>query len=566
MEKVWLKQYPVGVAVEIDCTQYASLVALLDVAFSKYATRSAITCMGKSLTFAQLDMYSRHIAAWLQAQGLQPGARVALMMPNILPYPLWIAAILRAGYVVVNINPLYTARELEHQLIDSGAEVIVVLENFAAVFQKVVARTQVKHIVVLSMGDMLGKAKGALVNFVVRKVKKMVPSWSLPGALTLAQVLRLGGGGVFKKAKLTHSDIAFLQYTGGTTGVAKGAALTHRNLIANVLQLETWMQPALRKQLAIAQIVSIGVLPLYHIFGLTVSCLLSFHLGGLSVLIPNPRDIPGLIKVLASRSFHMSPAVNTLYGALINHPDARKIDFSNLKVSVAGGMAVQEVVAKKWLSLTGCPIIEGYGLSETSPVATCNLDEGGFTGTIGLPMPSTEVVIRGVDGADLPYGEIGEICIRGPQVMQGYWQQPAETAAVMTQDGYFKSGDMGVMDSRGYIKLAERKKDIIIVSGFNVYPSEVENIVASHPGVLEVAAVGTPDAHSGEVVKIFVVRKDANLSEADLIAYCRENLTAYKCPKQVVFCDQLPKSTVGKILRRVLRNPEELAQAVAAAS
>lgn len=560
MEKLWLKQYPAGVPAEIDASPYRSLAQLLEESFRTYAAKRAFVCMDASITYGDLDRLSRQFGAWLQSRGLKPGARVAIMMPNVLQYPVVLAGVLRAGYVVVNVNPLYTPRELEHQLKDSGAEAIVILENFAATLQAVLPNTPVRHVVVASMGDMLGTVKGAVVNFVVRNVKKMVPEWQLPNCVRFNDVLRESRQLTLAPVNTGPDDIAFLQYTGGTTGISKGAVLLHRNVVANVLQSEAWMQPALDKGAPIDQVITITALPLYHIFALTVCCLLGMRNGGLSVLIPNPRDIPGFIKELQKYRFNMFPAVNTLYNALLNHPDFDKVDFSGLRVANGGGMAVQEAVAKKWLSRTGCPIIEGYGLSETSPSATCNpTDTDAFSGTIGLPLPSTEIAIRDDDGNDVPLGQPGEICLRGPQVMAGYWNRPDETAKVMTPDGYFKTGDIGVMDERGYTKIVDRKKDMILVSGFNVYPNEVEGVVAECPGVLEVAAVGVPDVHSGEVVKLFIVRKDPALSEESVIAFCRERLTGYKRPKYVEFRTELPKTNVGKILRRELRDSRQAA-------
>lgn len=560
MERFWLKQYPAGVPAEIDASQFRSLAQLLEESFRTYADRRAFVCMDKTITYGELDQLSAHFAAWLQSRGLRPGARVAIMMPNVLQYPVVLAAVLRAGFVVVNINPLYTPRELEHQLKDSGAEAIVILENFATTLQQVLARTPVKHVVVASMGDMLGGLKGAIVNFVVRNVKKMVPAWELPNCVRFNSVLAEGRKLKLQPVTTGPDDIAFLQYTGGTTGVSKGAVLLHRNIVSNVLQSEAWMQPALKKGGHIDQPITITALPLYHIFALTVCCLLGMRSGGMSVLIPNPRDIPGFIRELQKYKFNMFPAVNTLYNALINNPEISKVDFSGLRVANGGGMAVQEAVAKQWLAKTGCPIIEGYGLSETSPSATCNpTDTDAFSGTIGLPLPSTEVAIRDDDGRDVPLGQPGEICIRGPQVMAGYWNRPDETAKVMTPDGFFKTGDIGVMDERGYTKIVDRKKDMILVSGFNVYPNEVEGVAAECPGVLEVAAVGVPDTHSGEVVKLFVVKKDPALTEADVIEYCKERLTGYKRPKYVEFRTELPKTNVGKILRRELRDTRQAA-------
>ncbi|MFC5476545.1 long-chain fatty acid--CoA ligase [Paraherbaspirillum soli] len=554
MDKFWLNSYPEGVPADIDFTQYSSLVHLLEEAFQKYAARNAYACMGKYLTYAEMDQLSRKIGAWLQSKGLQKGARVAIMMPNVLQYPIAIAAVLRAGYTVVNVNPLYTPRELEHQLNDSGAEAIFILENFATTLQQVVARTKVKHVVVASMGDLMGM-KGLLVNLVVRHVKKMVPSFSLPGSITFNSVLSAASSMQLKPVTLSQDDVAFLQYTGGTTGVSKGATLTHRNVVANVLQAEAWLLPNLAKGPKIDQLAFVCALPLYHIFALTVCSLLGMREGALSLLIPNPRDISGLIKELSKYKINMFPAVNTLYNALLHHPDFAKLDFSGYRVCVGGGMAVQKVVADKWQEVTGCPIIEGYGLSETSPIASanpCSITE--YSGTIGLPLPSTEIAILDDAGNPVAQGEPGEIAIRGPQVMAGYWNRPEETAQAMTPDGFFKSGDIGVMDARGYTKIVDRKKDMILVSGFNVYPNEIEGVVALHPGVLECACVGVPDEHAGEVVKIFVVRKDPTLTVEQLMAYCREQLTGYKRPKYIEFRTELPKTNVGKILRRELRD------------
>jgi long-chain acyl-CoA synthetase len=555
MEKVWLKHYPAGVPSEINPLEYRSLTHLLEEAFQKYASRRAFVCMDKSLTYAEVDRLSRQLGAWLQSRGMKRGARVALMMPNVLQYPVALAAVLRAGYVVVNINPLYTPRELEHQLKDSGAEAIIILENFATTLQQVVGNTPVRHVVVASMGDLLGGLKGTLVNFVVRNVKKMVPAWSLPGSTRFNAALAEGKGLTLQPVDLGPDDIAFLQYTGGTTGVSKGATLLHRNIVANVLQSEAWMQPSLRKGAPIEQIVNITALPLYHIFALTVCCMLGMRSGGLSVLIPNPRDIGGLLKELSKYQFHMLPAVNTLYNAMLNHADFGTVDFSQLRVANGGGMAVQEAVARRWLERTKCPIIEGYGLSESSPSATCNpTDTDSFSGTIGLPLPSTEIAIRDDDGKDVARGEPGEICIRGPQVMAGYWNRPDETARVMTSDGFLKTGDVGVMDERGYTKIVDRKKDMILVSGFNVYPNELEGVVIECPGVLEVAAIGVPDENSGEAVKLFIVKRDPSLTEEAVREFCKERLTGYKRPKHIEFRTELPKTNVGKILRRELRD------------
>ena len=554
MDKFWLNSYPAGVPAEIDPSQYRSLVHLLEDAFTKHAARDAYLCMGKRMTYAQVDGLSRQLGAWLQSCGLTPGARVALMMPNVLAYPVAIAAVLRAGYTVVNVNPLYTARELKHQLIDSGSSAIIILENFATTLEQVIADTAVQHTVVVKMGDLLG-AKGLLVNFVVRNIKKMVPAYSLPNATSFHHALAEGAGKTLQQVTLTHDSIAFLQYTGGTTGVSKGAVLSHRNIIANVLQSEAWLQPALDHEPRMDQMNIVCALPLYHIFALTVCCLLGTRTGACNLLIPNPRDIGGFIKALSTFRMNMLPAVNTLYNGLLNHPDFSKLDFSGLKISNGGGMAVQKAVAERWMKVTGCPISEGYGLSETSPCATCNpADATEYTGTIGLPFPSTEIVILDDDGVPVPLGVAGEIAIRGPQVMVSYWNRPDETAKVMTADGFFKSGDIGIMDARGYTRIVDRKKDMILVSGFNVYPNEVEGVVAAHPGVLECACVGVPDAVTGEAVKLFVVRKDPALTAEQLMDYCREQLTAYKKPKFIEFRTDLPKTNVGKILRRELRD------------
>ncbi|MBP1208228.1 long-chain acyl-CoA synthetase [Duganella sp. 1411] len=558
MEKIWLKSYPENMPAEIDPTQYRSITHLLEESFSKFADRNAYVCMDKFLTYGELDKLSRQMAAWLQSKGLKPGARVAIMMPNVLQYPVAMAAILRAGYVVVNVNPLYTPRELQHQLVDSGSEAIIVLENFATTVEQVIAHTQVKHVVVASMGDMLGTLKGAIVNFVVRTVKKLVPAFSLPGSVTYKKMLSEAAGMTLQPVKQGHDDVAFLQYTGGTTGVSKGAVLLHRNIIANVLQNEAWLQFKQQPE----QIVFVAALPLYHIYSLTISAFMGMRMGGLNLLIPNPRDIPGFVKELAKYRVAVFPAVNTLYNALLNNPEFAKLDFSSYSVCNGGGMAVQKAVADKWLKVTGTPIIEGYGLSETSPVATANrVDIKEFTGTIGLPIPSTEVEILDDDGNVLPLGQTGEIAIRGPQVMAGYWNRPDETAKTMTADGFFKTGDVGIMDERGYTRIVDRKKDMIIVSGFNVYPNEVEGVVAAHPGVLEVACIGVPDQNSGEAVKLFVVRKDPNLTAEQILEYCKHELTAYKKPKFIEFRDELPKTNVGKILRRQLRDEKPKAAA-----
>ena len=553
----WLAHYPAGVPAQVDWAAFPSCVEVFDQAIAKYRDRDAFVCMDKRITYGELDRMANAVGAWLQQAGLKRGARVAVMMPNILQYPIAILGILRAGLVVVNVNPLYTPRELEHQLKDSGAEAIFVLENFASTLEQVVEHTQIRNVVVCAVGDLLGFPKGAIVNFALRHVKKAVPAYEVPHATRFSTVLSDGGKATLAKVDTKPEDVAFLQYTGGTTGVSKGATLLHRNVIANVLQSEAWMQPGLNKKgTSNEQPVVICALPLYHIFALTVCCLLGVKTGSLVVLIPNPRDIGGFIAELKKYKFTMLPAVNTLYNALLNHPEFDSVDWSHLRIANGGGMAVQRAVAEKWIAKTGCPIVEGYGLSETSPSATCNAtDSPTYSGTIGYPLPSTEIVIRDDDGRDLPLGEAGEICIRGPQVMAGYWQRPDETAKVMYPDGFFKSGDIGVMDERGQTKIVDRKKDMILVSGFNVYPNEVEEVIAMHPGVLEVAAIGIPDTHSGEVVKIVVVKKDQGLTEQQLIEYSKDRLAGYKRPKVVEFRTELPKTNVGKILRRELRTP-----------
>ena len=559
MERVWLKQYPAGVPADIDVTQYASLVALLEESFAKFADRKAFICMDKSITYRDLDEMSLALAAYLQSKGLAKDARVALMMPNVLQYPIATAAVLRAGYAVVNVNPLYTPRELEHQLKDSGAEAIVVLENFAHTVQQVLGRTAVKHVIIGSMGEMLG-LKGVIVNLVVRKVKKMVPAYSLPGAVSFNEAVTAGRAVKFNKPNISPDDVAFLQYTGGTTGVSKGATLLHRNIVANVLQNDAWLQPALVAPPHVDQLFVVCALPLYHIFALTACYLLAVRAGGVNLLIPNPRDIPGFIKELQKYQVNSFPAVNTLYNGLMHHPDFRKIDFSKLKISNGGGMAVQRPVAEQWKQITGCSIAEGYGLSETSPTLTCNpATAGEFNGSIGIPVPSTYISIRDDDGNELPFGGAGEICAKGPQVMAGYWNRPDETAKVMTADGYFRTGDIGVMSPDGYTKIVDRKKDMILVSGFNVYPNEIEEVIASHPGVLECAVIGVADDKSGEAVKAFIVKKDPNVTAEDIISFCRENLTAYKVPKHIEFRSDLPKTNVGKILRRQLRDEKKAA-------
>ncbi|MES2070323.1 MAG: long-chain fatty acid--CoA ligase [Pseudomonadota bacterium] len=560
MDKFWLQSYPPGVPAEIDITQYQSLVQLMEQAFREYAARNAYVCMDKFLTYGELDDMSKKVGAWLQSKGLSKGARIAIMMPNVLQYPVAMAAILRAGYTVVNVNPLYTPRELEHQLKDSGAEAIFILENFAHTLAQIIDKTAVKHVVVASMGDMLGGLKGNIVNFVVRNLKKMVPAFSLPNAVRFKQMLSEAARLTFQPVAVGYDDVAFLQYTGGTTGVSKGATLSQRNVLANVLQNEAWLQPAITPEMEKEQMTIVCALPLYHIFALTVCSLLGTRKGSLNILIPNPRDMPGFVKELSKYKVNIFPAVNTLYNGLLNNADFAKLDFSGYRICSGGGMAVQKAVADKWLQVTGCPIAEGYGLSETSPVATGNpVTTKEFSGTIGLPIPSTEILILDDDGQPVPLGQPGEIAIRGPQVMAGYWNRPDETAKVMTEDGFFKTGDVGIMDARGYTTIVDRKKDMILVSGFNVYPNEIEGVVAMHPGVLECACIGVPDANSGEAVKLFVVRKDPTLTAEALMAYCKEQFTAYKKPKYIEFRLELPKTNVGKILRRELRDEKKAA-------
>ncbi len=561
MERIWLKQYPAGVPADIDVTQYTSLVELLEESFAKFSDRKAFICMDKSISYRDLDEMSLALGAYLQSKGLQKGARVALMMPNVLQYPISTAAVLRAGFAVVNVNPLYTPRELEHQLKDSGAEAIIVLENFATTVQQVMGKTSLKHVIVGSMGDLLG-LKGVIVNLVVRRVKKMVPAYSIPRAVAFNDAVAAGRNLKLNRPKLGPDDVAFLQYTGGTTGVSKGATLLHRNILANVLQNDAWLQPALKKPPQVDELLIVCALPLYHIFALTACFLLGVRAGGTNLLIPNPRDMAGFVKELMKYQVNFFPAVNTLYNGLLHTPGFDKVDFSKLKVSNGGGMATQKPVAEKWLAVTGCSLSEGYGLSETSPTLTCNpADTDTFSGSIGIPVPSTYISIRDDDGNEVPLGQPGEICAKGPQVMANYWNRPDETAKVMTADGYFRTGDIGVMDERGYTKIVDRKKDMILVSGFNVYPNEIEEVIASHPGVLECAVIGVQDARSGEAVKAFIVRKDPNLSAEDIIKFASTQLTAYKVPKQIEFRNDLPKTNVGKILRRQLRDEKKAAAA-----
>ena len=558
MDKFWLKSYPEGVPHDIDPEQFRSLNQLLEDSFRKNATRPFSVCMDRWMSYGELDELSSALGAWLQHLGLEPGARVAIMLPNIPQFAVTMAGILRAGYTCVNVNPLYTARELEHQLKDSGATSIVILENFAGTLEEVIDRTPVKHVVIASMGDLLGPWYGRWITFAVRHLAKMVPAYKLPltNGRTVTPFKRAitdGGGMVLKPAQSTLDSVAFLQYTGGTTGLSKGAVLTHRNIVAAILQAEAWFTPALRRLGDVSKTNGIAALPLYHIFALTL-CLLAIRWGSHLTLIPNPRDFGKFIEVLKKRPFHMLPAVNTLFNALLQHPQIKTVDFSNLCVSQAGGMAASEGTAKHWLQVTGCPMIEGWGMSETCAIGTNNpVLNTEFSGTIGLPLPSIEVAIKDDEGRSLPVGESGEICIKGPQVMTGYYQQPAENEKAFTADGFMRTGDIGIMDERGYTKIVDRKKDMIIVSGFNVFPNELENVVSLCPGVVECAAIGIADDKQGEAIKIFIVKSDPTLTEEQIAEYCKQNLTGYKRPKYIEFRDDLPKTNVGKILRRELR-------------
>jgi long-chain acyl-CoA synthetase len=555
LDRPWLSAYPPGVPTDIDASQYTSLVALMEESFSKNASAVAYSFMGKDITFGQTDSLSQAFAAYLQGLGLAKGDRVAIMMPNVPQYPVTVAAILRAGFVVVNVNPLYTPRELEHQLKDSGAKAIVIIENFANTLEQCIANTPVKHVVLTAMGDQLGMLKGALVNYVVRNVKKMVPAFNLPSAVRFNEAIAQGTRGTLKRPDIKPDDVAVLQYTGGTTGVSKGAVLLHRNVIANVLQSEAWNGPAMASMQGGVQPTYVCALPLYHIFAFTVNMMLGMRTGGKNILIPNPRDLPAVLKELSKHKIHSFPAVNTLFNGLANHPDFNTVDWSHLKVSLGGGMAVTGSVAKLWLEKTGCPICEGYGLSETSPSASCNpTNSKAFTGTIGVPIPGTYFKLLDDDGNEVPPGQPGEIAIKGPQVMAGYWQRPDETAKVMTPDGYFKSGDIGTVDERGFFRIVDRKKDMILVSGFNVYPNEVEDVVSGMDGVMECACVGVADDKSGEAVKLVIVKKNPELTEAQVREFCKTNLTGYKQPKVIEFRTELPKTPVGKILRRELRD------------
>ncbi|MEM9732343.1 MAG: long-chain-fatty-acid--CoA ligase [Pseudomonadota bacterium] len=556
MEKFWTKHYPEGVPAEIDPDSYSSLVALMEDSFSKYRNDNAYVLMDKFLTYGDLDKKSADMGAYLQSLGLQRGDRVAVMLPNVLQYPVASTAILRAGFILVNVNPLYTAKELEHQLNDSGAKAIVILENFASVLESIVAKTPIEKVVVASIGEMLSFPKGNIVDFVLRKVKKQVPAYSLPGHIKFNAALKQGAGMTLQKVELSGDDVAVLQYTGGTTGPSKGATLLHRTLISALLASDAWIQPGLKRNGGIdGQMIAICALPLYHVFAFVSCSLLAVRSGGLCVLIPNPRDLDATIKEMAKYKFHTFPAVNTLFNGLAAHPEFAKLDFSQLRISNGGGMAVTKAVAEKWLAITGCPICEGYGLSETSSGITCNpTDTDAYTGTVGLPMPNVEVRMVDEDGKEVPIGERGEIAIRGPQVMAGYWQQPEATEKAFTKDGFFLSGDVGVMDENGYSKVVDRLKDMILVSGFNVYPGEIEDTTGACPGVMETACVGVPDEKAGEAVVLYVIKEDPNLTEDAVRKFCADNLTGYKKPKYVEFKDEFPKTNVGKILRRELRD------------
>ena len=554
-EAVWRQNYPPGVPAEIDASQFSSLVSFMDDCVARNSTRIAYSFMGVDLSYAEFDRLGRAFAAYLQSLGLVRGDRVAIMMPNVLQYPVAVAGILRAGYIVVNVNPMYTPRELEHQLKDAGVRAVVIVENFAHVLSKCIAATGVRHVVLCSLGDLLGLVRGAVVNYVVRRVKKMVPAFELPGAVRFNDAIARGHKAPFNAPVIGPDDVAVLQYTGGTTGVSKGAVLLHRNLLANVLQSEAWYLPALQDLPGHAQITFVCALPLYHIFAFTLGMMMALRFGGKAVLVVNPRDLPALFKALARHTVHVFPAVNTLFAAMVRHPEFHTVDWSHLRISGGGGSAVQSEVARLWKEQTGCQICEGYGLTETSPVVTCNPTTAStFSGTIGLPLPSTEVKLIDDDGRPTALGEAGEIVVRGPQVMAGYWQRPDETAKVMTADGFLRTGDIGRMDARGYFTVVDRKKDMILVSGFNVYPNELEDLVTQLPGVLECACVGVADTRSGEAVKLVVVRSDPNLTEADIRHFCHENMTGYKQPKLVEFRQDLPKTPVGKILRRELKS------------
>lgn len=552
--KPWLKSYPEGVPHIIGESSYASLIEMFEESFAQYPNRNACEYLGKFMTYHELDDQSKHFAAYLQTLGLETGARIAIMLPNVMQFQIAMMGALRAGFVVVNVNPLYTSRELQYQLNDSGASALIILENFAHVYQKIAQQVSVKKVIVTSLGEFIG-LKGKVVDFVVRHVKKVVPSWDLPNSIRFKEALKIGASASYKKPSISLNDIAFLQYTGGTTGVSKGAVLLHRNILANAKQIEVWLEPGLKGK-QIDQMIFLCALPLYHIFALTACAVFGARIGGMLIMVPNPRDIPGFIKLLKSHpNIHIFPGVNTLFNALIHRPEFLKIKLPNLLVTIGGGMAMQKVVADEWQKLTGIPIAEGYGLSETSPVACVNTPLiQSFTGHVGLPVPGTEVVILGDGDVALPLGQAGEICIKGPQVMTEYWNMPEETRNVFTSDGYFRSGDIGYMDDQGYVKIIDRKKDMIIVSGFKVFPNEVEEVLSLMPGVLECAVIGTPDEETGETVKAFIVKRDESLSEEQVLAYCKQQLTNYKRPKKVIFRTELPKTNVGKILRRELRD------------
>ena len=550
MQRIWLARYPQGIPADVDVAAYRSIGAVFEMSAAKFGPRAAFVNMGTAISYSEMERLTRDFAAYLQGVLKLPrGARIALMMPNVLQYPIALFGALRAGYTVVNCNPLYTPRELKHQLEDSGAEVVVVVENFAGVVEQVIAATKVEHVIVTGLGDMLGFPKGLVVNFVVKHVKKLVPAWRLPSAVSFKAALRLGAKAPFERVDVGPDDLAFLQYTGGTTGAPKGAMLSHGAIVANLQQTHAWLRPVLEE----GRETIVTALPLYHIFALTVNCLIFVKIGATNVLITNPRDIPGFVKELARRPFTVITGVNTLFNSLLNNPDFAKLDFKPLRLSVGGGMAVQRAVAERWKRVTGKALIEAYGLTETSPAVAANpLDLADYNGSIGLPIPSTEIAIRSDDGRDLPVGEVGELCVRGPQVMKGYWKQPAETANVMMADGFLRTGDLAIIDEAGFVRIVDRKKDLIIVSGFNVYPNELEDVMTMCPGVLEAAAFGVPDQQSGQAVKVAVVKKNPALTAQDLIAHCRKHLTGYKIPRHVEFRDELPKSPIGKVLRRAL--------------
>ncbi|MGO9392420.1 AMP-binding protein [Rhodoblastus sp.] len=552
MDKIWLSSYPAGVPAEVDVDAYRSIGDVFLRTVDKYAARDAFVSMGAAITYGELDSLTRDFAAFLQSSLKLPrGSRIALMMPNTLQYPIALFGALRAGYVVVNCNPLYTARELEFQLVDSGARAIVIVENFAHVLEKCLAQTEIAHVITTQIGDMLGAPKGQLVNFAIKFIKRMVPAWNIPGVIDFRKALRLGARQKFVEPDVGPDDIAFLQYTGGTTGTPKGAMLTHRNIIANMQQSYAWIKPFLKE----GSETIVTALPLYHIFALTINCLAFFKVGATNILIVNPRDIAGFVKELQRQPFTVLTGVNTLFNAMLENPDFAALDFTRLKLCIGGGMAVQRAVAERWKQVTGVALIEGYGLTEMSPGVCMNpLDTADYNGSVGLPVCNTEIAIRGDDGRDVPVGEVGELCVRGPQLMKGYWKRPEEAANVMTADGFLRTGDIATIDEKGFVRIVDRKKDLIIVSGFNVYPSEIEDVVGMHSGVKEVGAVGVPHASSGEAVVIAVVRRDPELSVEDLRAFCRERLTGYKMPKHIVFRDELPKTNVGKILRRALRD------------